>query len=227
LHRRVPDTTCSAVLFDIDGTLVDTNYLHVDAWLRACADVGHPVDAWRVHRAIGMDSAKLLENLLGDDAERLGDAAKERHKVHYAADRERMRRFAGSQELLRALAERGLQVVLATSAPQEEFDMIIEVLDPGDSVSEATTSEDVGTAKPAPDVVQVALEKAGVSAEDAVMVGDAAWDAESCVRAGVRCIGVLSGGYGASELRDAGAVKVYDDVAALLAALDESPIYRG
>jgi HAD superfamily hydrolase (TIGR01509 family) len=227
LHRRVPDTTCSAVLFDIDGTLVDTNYLHVDAWLRACADVGHPVDAWRVHRAIGMDSAKLLENLLGDDAERLGDAAKERHKVHYAADRERMRRFAGSQELLRALAERGLQVVLATSAPQEEFDMIIEVLDPGDSVSEATTSEDVGTAKPAPDVVQVALEKAGVSAEDAVMIGDAAWDAESCVRAGVRCIGVLSGGYGASELRDAGAVKVYDDVAALLAALDESPIYRG
>jgi HAD superfamily hydrolase (TIGR01509 family) len=227
LHRRVPDTTCSAVLFDIDGTLVDTNYLHVDAWLRACADVGHPVDAWRVHRAIGMDSAKLLENLLGDDAERLGDAAKERHTVHYAADRERMRRFAGSQELLRALAERGLQVVLATSAPQEEFDMIIEVLDPGDSVSEATTSEDVGTAKPAPDVVQVALEKAGVSAEDAVMVGDAAWDAESCVRAGVRCIGVLSGGYGASELRDAGAVKVYDDVAALLAALDESPIYRG
>jgi HAD superfamily hydrolase (TIGR01509 family) len=227
LHRRVPDTTCSAVLFDIDGTLVDTNYLHVDAWLRACADVGHPVDAWRVHRAIGMDSAKLLENLLGDAAERLGDAAKERHKVHYAADRERMRRFAGSQELLRALAERGLQVVLATSAPQEEFDMIIEVLDPGDSVSEATTSEDVGTAKPAPDVVQVALEKAGVSAEDAVMVGDAAWDAESCVRAGVRCIGVLSGGYGASELRDAGAVEVYDDVAALLAALDESPIYRG
>jgi HAD superfamily hydrolase (TIGR01509 family) len=222
----MPDATCKAVLFDIDGTLTDTNYLHVDAWLRACADVGHPVDAWRVHRAIGMDSSKLLETLLDDDAERLGDAVKERHAEHYAAQRSRMRRFAGSQELLHELAERGLQVVLATSAPQEEFDMIIEVLDPGDAVSEVTTAEDVETAKPAPDVVQVALKKAGVSADEAVMVGDAAWDSESCVRAGVRCIGVLSGGYGASELRDAGAIEVYDDVAALLAGLDESPLYR-
>lgn len=222
----MPTATCKAVLFDIDGTLVDTNFLHVDAWLRACVDVGHPVDAWRVHRAIGMDSSKLLDTLLDDDAERLGDAVKERHKVHYAAQRERMRRFAGAQELLRELADRGFQVVLATSAPQEEYDMIIEALDPGDSVSEVTTAEDVEAAKPAPDVIEVALKKAGVEAGDAVMVGDAAWDAESCVNAGVRCIGVLSGGYGASELRDAGAIEVYDDVAALLAGLDESPLYR-
>ncbi|WP_375388278.1 HAD family hydrolase [uncultured Amnibacterium sp.] len=221
----MPGPTCTAVLLDIDGTLVDTNYLHVDAWLRACADVGHPVDAWRVHRAIGMDSAKLLDTLLGDDAERLGDEAKERHSAHYAADQERMRRFAGAQELLGTLAGRGFQVVLATSAPQEELDMIIRALDPGDSVFAITTAEDVETAKPAPDVVRVALDKAGVSADDAIMVGDAAWDAESSVRAGVRCIGVLSGGYGASELRDAGAVAVYDDVAALLAGLDDSPLY--
>jgi HAD superfamily hydrolase (TIGR01509 family) len=222
----MPTATCKAVLFDIDGTLVDTNYLHVDAWLRACVDVGHPVDAWRVHRAIGMDSKKLLGTLLDDDADRLGDAVKERHKVHYAAQRERMRRFAGSLELLQELADRGLQVVLATSAPQEEFDMIIEVLDPGDTVSEVTTAEDVEAAKPAPDVVQVALEKAGVAPEEAVMIGDAAWDAESSGTAGVRCIGVLSGGYGASELRDAGAVEVYDDVAALLAGLDDSPLFH-
>jgi HAD superfamily hydrolase (TIGR01509 family) len=221
----MPTATCKAVLFDIDGTLVDTNFLHVDAWLRAADDVGHPVDAWRVHRSIGMDSAKLLDTLFGDDAQRLGDDVKERHRVHYAADRERMRRFAGAQELLRAIADRGLQVVLATSAPQEEFDMTIAVLDPGDSVSEVTTAEDVESAKPAPDVVHVALEKAGVAPEEAVMIGDAAWDAESCVRAGVRCIGVLSGGYGAAELRDAGAIAVYDDVAALLAGLDDSPLF--
>jgi phosphoglycolate phosphatase-like HAD superfamily hydrolase len=222
----MPTATCKAVLFDIDGTLADTNYLHVDAWLRACVDVGHPVDAWRVHRAIGMDSAKLLETLFDEDADRLGDAAKERHKVHYAAQRDRMRRFAGSLELLQEIKRRGMQVVLATSAPQEEFDMLIEVLEPGDVVSEVTTAEDVESAKPAPDVVQVALKKAAVAAEDAVMVGDAAWDAQSCVTAGVRCIGLLSGGYGASELRDAGAIEVYDDVAALLAGLDESPLYR-
>ena len=217
--------TCKAVLFDIDGTLADTNYLHVDAWLRAFADAGHPVDAWRLHRAIGMDSAKLLGTLLGDDLDRLGDTVKERHRIHYAAQRDRMRRFAGASELLRELADRGLQIVLATSAPQEEFDMLMELLQPGDLVAEVTTAEDVETAKPAPDVVQVALEKAGVSAEEAVMIGDAAWDAEACVRAGVRCIGVLSGGYGASELRDAGAIAVYDDVAGLLADLDNSPLF--
>jgi HAD superfamily hydrolase (TIGR01509 family) len=222
----VPTPTCKAVLFDIDGTLADTNYLHVDAWLRACADVGHPVDAWRVHRAIGMDSSKLLEILFDDQAELLGDAAKERHRIHYAADRARMRRFAGALELLQELAGRGLQVVLATSAPQEEFDMLMEVLEPGDAVSEVTTGEDVEDAKPAPDIVQVALQRAGVAPEDAVMVGDAAWDAQSCVKAGVRCIGVLSGGYGAAELRDAGAVEVYDDVAGLLADLEGSAIYR-
>jgi phosphoglycolate phosphatase-like HAD superfamily hydrolase len=221
----MPTATCKAVLLDIDGTLVDTNFLHVDAWSRACADVGHPVDAWRVHRAVGMDSAKLLDTLLDDDAGRLGDAVKERHAVHYSAQRERMRRFAGAQELLHELADRGLQVVLATSAPQQEFDMLIEVLDPGDSVAEVTTAEDVEAAKPAPDVIEVALKKAGVSADDAVMIGDAAWDAESSVRAGVRCIGVLSGGYGASELRDAGAVEVYDDVAEVLRRLDHTAIF--
>ena len=221
----MPDPTCSAVLFDIDGTLVDTNYLHVDAWLRAFADVGHPVDAWRIHRAIGMDSAKLLERLLGDDAERLGDAAKERHTAHYAAQEERMRAFTDARALLDELASRGLKVVLATSSPPEEFDMTTKVLDAGDAVLTVTTSSDVETAKPAPDVVGVALEKADVGAADAVLVGDAVWDVESAKAAGVRCIGVLTGGFGAQELRDAGAIAVYDDVAALLAGLDSSPLY--
>lgn len=221
----MPTATCKAVFFDIDGTLADTNYLHVDAWLRACVDVGHPVDAWRVHRAIGMDSAELLKALLDDDAERLGEAAKERHSAHYAAQAERMRPFAGSLELLRELTDRGLQVVLATSAPQDEFDLLMDLLQPGDLVSEVTTAEDVASAKPAPDVVQVALDRAGVAADEVVMIGDAVWDAEACVRAGVRCIGVLSGGSGAAELRDAGAIAVYDDVAALLVGLDDSPLY--
>lgn len=219
------DATCSAVLFDIDGTLVDTNYLHIDAWLRAFADIGHPVDAWRIHRAIGMDSAKLLEALLGDDADRLGDAAKERHQVHYAADEERMRAFADARALLDELARRDLKVVLATSSPPEEFAMTTKVLDAGDAVLTATTSSDVDTAKPAPDVVQVALEKAGVEASDAVMIGDAVWDVRAAADAGVRCIGVRTGGVSAQELSEAGAIAVYDDVAALLAGLDASPLY--
>lgn len=221
----MPEATCTAVLFDIDGTLVDTNYLHIDAWLRAFADVGHPVDAWRVHAAIGMDSAKLLDSVLGDDAGRLGDPAKDRHRVHYAADRDRVRAFDQAQALLRELADRGLKVVLATSSPPEELAMTTDVLDAGDAVLTATTSSDVDTAKPAPDVVQVALEKAGVDAADAVMVGDAVWDVRAAADAGVRCIAVASGGVGAAELRQAGAIAVYDDVAALLADLDGSPLF--
>ena len=223
----MPDQHPQAVLFDIDGTLVDSNYLHIDAWTRAFADVGHPVPAWRIHRCIGMDSAKLLEALLGDELDRLGDDAKERHSAHYERDAERLRPFDRAQDLLRAVAERGLKVVLATSAPPHEFELLQQVLAVDDAVAEYTTAGDVETAKPAPDVVQVALEKAGVDADAAVMVGDTVWDVEAAGRAGVRAIGVLSGGIGEGELRDAGAIAVYEDVAALLRELDGSPLVSG
>jgi HAD superfamily hydrolase (TIGR01509 family) len=225
LHRAMPDQRPTAVLFDIDGTLVDSNYLHIDAWARAFADVGHPVPDWRIHRAIGMDSAKLLEALLGDQLDRFGDDAKERHTTHYERDAERLRTFEKAQELLRTLADRGLKVVLATSAPPHEFELLQQVLKVDDAVAEYTTAGDVSTAKPAPDVVQVALEKAAVDPGAAVLVGDTVWDVEAAGRAGVRAIGVLSGGVSAAELRDAGAIAVYDDVAALLQALDESPLF--
>src|SRR5579875_437386 len=221
------DARYSAILFDIDGTLVDSNYLHVDAWARAFDDVHHPVPAWRIHRAIGMDSGTLLETLLEDDADRLGDEAKERHSAHYEQQKPRLRAFDGARELLRTLADRGLKVVLATSAPESEFAALREVLGVDDAVAEFTTSEDVSTAKPAPDVVQVALKKAGVGAGEALMVGDAAWDMQAAGRAGVDAIGVRTGGIAPAELQDAGALHVYDDVAALLAGLDESLISRG
>jgi HAD superfamily hydrolase (TIGR01509 family) len=222
----MPDATCTAVLFDIDGTLVDSNYLHVDAWDRALQDVGHPADEWRIHRAIGMDSAKLLEALLGDHVEESGEAAKERHTHHYERDAERLRPFTHAQDLLRELKDRGLKVVLATSAPANEFEHLQKTLQVDDAIAEYTTSEDVTTAKPEPDVVQVALKKAGVDAGDAIMVGDAVWDMEAAGNAGVRSIGVRSGGYSDAELERAGAIAVYDDVAHLLRELDSSPLFR-
>jgi HAD superfamily hydrolase (TIGR01509 family) len=171
-----------------------------------------------------MDSAKLLEALLGDELDRLGDDAKERHTTHYERDAERLRPFEAAQDLLRAIAGRGLKVVLATSAPPHEFELLQKVLAVDDAVAEFTTAGDVSTAKPAPDVVQVALEKAGVDADAAVMVGDTVWDVEAAGRAGVRAIGVLSGGIGEGELREAGAIAVYEDVVALLRELDGSPL---
>ncbi|WP_382310079.1 HAD family hydrolase [Herbiconiux sp. UC225_62] len=208
-----------AVLFDIDGTLIDSNYLHVDAWTRAFADVGVAVDAWKVHRSIGLDSAKLLDALLGDRAEALGDEAKERHTAHYEELHPRLRRFEGARELIERLSESGVRVVLATSAPPEEFEVLRACLDVDDLLHAATTADDVETAKPDPDIIGVALERAGVPAFEAVMIGDTRWDAEAAGRAGVGSLGVLSGGIGSAELLEAGAAEVFDDVAAILKAV--------
>lgn len=215
-----------AVLFDIDGTLVDSNYLHIDAWDRALKEVGHPVNTWRIHRAIGMDSAKLLETLLEDDVETLADRAKEAHTRHYEAMGDRLRSFGRAQELLRTLAEGGYEVVLATSAPANELEMLRRTLEVEDAIATLTSAEDVAEAKPAPDVVQVALQKAGVAPEEAIFVGDTVWDVEAAREAGVATIGFRSGGVSEGELRDAGAVAVYDDAAHLLAELDSSPLRR-
>ena len=213
--------TSTTVLFDIDGTLVDSNYLHVDAWQRALAEVGFSVDAWRVHRCIGMDSAKLLETLIGRDEHEL---ASELHERYYREQSTRLRAFDGARELLRALADRGATVVLATSAPDDELETLREVLDVEDAIALVTSAGDVENAKPAPDIVHVALERSGSEPHETILVGDTRWDVEAAARAGVRCIGVLSGGIGEGELRDAGAIEVYGDVAALLRDLETSAL---
>jgi HAD superfamily hydrolase (TIGR01509 family) len=207
--------TIDAVLFDIDGTLVDSNYLHIDAWQRACESVGRPVDAWRVHRAIGMDSSGLLEQLLGNDAERLGGAASEAHAARYRELAGRLRPLPGARELIGGLRSRGVAVVLATSAPQEELDLLLDVLGLGADDLPSTNADDVDEAKPHPGIVQVALQLADVAADRAVFVGDSVWDMVAARRAGVAVIGVRSGGIGADELIDAGAWEVVDDVAEL------------
>jgi HAD superfamily hydrolase (TIGR01509 family) len=217
------DAAPSAVLFDIDGTLVDSNFLHVHAWTLAFAEVGHPVDAWRIHRRIGMGSGRLLDELLGDDADRLADGVKERHTAHYAELADQLRPFAGARDLVRTLADRGLRVVLSTSAAPEEVEKLRAVLDVDDLV-QITGADDVEEAKPEPDLVQAALELAGVPADRAVFVGDSVWDVEAAGRAGVVCVGVLSGGTSEAELRDAGAATVTEDAAALLRDLDATPL---
>ena len=218
------DQRPAAVLLDIDGTLVDSNYLHVHAWVRAFADVGRPVDAWRIHRRIGMGSSLLLAELLGDDADRLADEAKERHSEHYAELAPLQRLLPGGRELVVALAERGLRPVLATSAAPEELARLREVLDVDDVVHGITSDQDVDAAKPEPDLVQAALDVAGTPPQRALMVGDSVWDVRAAARAGVRCLGVLTGGTSAAELTAEGAVAVYDDAAALLAGLEDGPV---
>ncbi|WP_040793729.1 HAD family hydrolase [Nocardia paucivorans] len=213
-----------AVLFDIDGTLVDSNYLHVHAWSRAFHEVGAAVDAWRVHRCVGMDGSLLVDTLLPDADEETAQRAKDLHLRYYLDSRPLMRRITGARELLDRVAESGLTVVLATSAPQDELVVLREVLGGAEVVSAQTSGEDVETAKPRPDIVRIALDRSGAGATEAIFVGDTVWDAEACRRAGVPFLGFRCGGVGEAELRDAGARAVYADPAELLARFDDSPI---
>lgn len=216
--------TPKAVLFDVDGTLVDSNYLHVEAWSHAFDELDVRVEAWRVHRAIGQDSDRLLAALLGDRADELGEQAKALHSRFYRDLAYRLRPLDGAPDLLRALARRGITVVLATSAPEDELALLTDALDANDSIDASTNADDVDMAKPDPSIVNVALEKAGALPQHAVFVGDTVWDCIAASRAGVRTIGLLCGGSSSAELRSAGAIAVYDDPAALLAEIHLSPL---
>lgn len=216
----------SAVLFDIDGTLVDSNYLHVHAWYRAFSDVAISVEAWRIHRSIGMDGSTLLSSLAGNADEDTRSRLKDLHSRYYKETVPMLRRLPGARELLQAVDGLGLQIVLATSAPEDELEILREVLESDDLVAAVTSAEDVDTAKPQPDIVEVAMKRAGVDADHAVFVGDAVWDVEACNRAGVQAIAVLSGGVSRGELENAGAQAVFENARELCEQLDTTAIAK-
>lgn len=213
----------TAALFDVDGTLADTNYLHTVTWWEAFAQAGYRVPMAEIHRAIGMGSGQLLGKLLPADRDRGADAGiRAAQSTLYATYRSRLRPLPGAAELLRACKQRGLAVVLASSADEGEVKALRAALDAEDAIDAATFSGDVESSKPAPDLVEVALARAGVPAGEAVFTGDTVWDVQACIKAGVPCIGLLSGGISHEELTAAGAAEVYAGPGDLLAAFDRS-----
>ncbi|MFI6449198.1 HAD family hydrolase [Kitasatospora sp. NPDC050543] len=212
-------------LFDVDGTLLDTNYLHTLAWAEALAQYGHTPAMARIHASIGMGGDQLLDHVLSQDRDRAqdGDISSAQHAL-FARFWPRLRPFDGAADLLRAVAVRGWTVVLASSASGRDLEVMRRALDADDAVSAATSADDVEASKPAPDLVHAALDKAGARAGEAVFVGDTVWDVQSATAAGVPCIAVLSGGWSERDLRAAGAVEVHADPAALLASLADSAL---
>ena len=210
------------VLFDVDGTLLDTNYLHVVAWWEAFRERGHDVRCADIHRAIGLGSDDLIQRVLGKDDPSVSDA----HSRYYAPYLGRMRPLPGARELLVRTAKLGLGVVVATSADGDEVGLMLDALGVGGAISSVVSSADVERAKPDPGIVERALTASGTAPGQAVMVGDTVWDVLAARRAGVPCIGLLSGGIEAEQLRDAGAAEIYRDAAALLEDLDASGIGR-
>ena len=213
--------TDPVVLFDVDGTLTDTNYLHTVAWRRGFLDHGHDVASWRIHRMIGASGTKLMEDLIGAEDE----AVKEAWRSHFDRLAPEIRAFPGARDLVLAVQERGGAAVLATSSPGDLLQHHLRALDLSeDDFGGVTTDSDVDEAKPAPDVFTTALDQAGGQAAHALVVGDTPWDVEAAIAAGIPTIGVCSGGWSVDELRAAGAVEVHDDVAALLAATASSAL---
>ena len=201
----------AVVVCDIDGTLVDTNYHHALAWYRAFRQNDVVVPVYRIHRAIGMGGDQLVAALAGDEVEeRKGDAIRDAEKPLYMAMIEEVAPFEGAKELLDELGDRGHELILASSAKEDEVDHYLDLLDARDRVAGWTTSADVEETKPEPDLVEAALKQAG--SRDAVMVGDSVWDVAAAKQAGIPTIAVISGGYAEDELRGAGAVEVFETI---------------
>ncbi|MFF1414570.1 HAD family hydrolase [Streptomyces sp. NPDC058289] len=216
-----------AALFDVDGTLTDTNHLHITSWWEALRQAGHHVPMHAVHRAIGLPGEDLLDHLLGEDRDHSGDARlSAAHDTLYATYFDRLPAFESTAELLGALSKAGWKVLLVTSATDRELKALRQAIGAEDAITDTATSDDVEEGKPAPDPVQHALELAEVPSGRAVFVGDSVWDMKAAGRAGVPAVGLLCGGIPGDDLEEAGAVAVYRDPADLLAGLDDSPFSR-
>ncbi|GHD88287.1 HAD family hydrolase [Streptomyces naganishii] len=214
-----------AAVFDVDGTLVDTNHLHVTTWWEAFRQAGHRVPMHAIHRAVGLGSTDLVAHLLGEDRDKdQDDALSSAHTTLYAQYFDRLPALDDAGRLLRRLHEDGWRVVLATSASGAELGALRRAIDADEAIDATASADDVKEGKPAPEPVEHALELAGVPAERAVFVGDTVWDMRAGSRAGVRCVGVLCGGIPRADLEAAGAQAIYDDPADLLASLRESPL---
>jgi HAD superfamily hydrolase (TIGR01549 family) len=210
------------LVLDVDGTLVDTNYHHAIAWFRAFRRSDVTVPIWRIHRAIGMGGDQLVPTVAGEDVEdRLGDTVRDAWKKEVDSILDEVRPIEGARELLEAARDAGYIVVLASSGKPDHVDRYLDLLDARELAHDWTSSADVSETKPEPDLIEVALRKAGAS--EAVVVGDSVWDCQAAQRIGLPCVAVRTGGFGEQELLDNGASRVYDELAQLRADLPNLP----
>ncbi len=218
----MPDTPPVVVLLDVDGTLIDSTWLHTVAWARALRRLGHDVPMHRIHPLIGMGGDRLVPELVGHDLDGAGDA----HQEAYESLAPDLRPLPGARDLVHAIHHAGARPVLATSSRPETLAPARELLDVDEWLGDVTDSGDVEESKPSPDIFATALERAGVPAERAVAVGDTGWDVRSARAAGIPVIGVLTGGWRGPELVAEGAAEVYEDAASLAEDLALSIIGR-
>jgi HAD superfamily hydrolase (TIGR01509 family) len=214
-----------AVLFDVDGTLVDSNDAHAHAWVRAFSEHGINVPFDAVRPLIGMGGDKLMPRVshLTEESPAGHRVAERRGEIFTHEFLPTLKPFPGTRELVGALNERGLTVVAASSAKRDELIPLLRIAGADVLMDAATSSDDADASKPAPDIVEAALARAGVASHDAVMVGDTPYDIAAARRAGVRVIAFRCGGWGDSDLD--GAIAIYDGPWHLLDHLQGSPLF--
>jgi HAD superfamily hydrolase (TIGR01549 family) len=212
-------------IFDVDGTLVDTNYQHAMAWYRAFRRLDITLPIWRIHRAIGMGGDQLIPAVAGKEvADRHGEALDESWAEEFDRMLDEIQPFEGARELIEEVKSRGFRIVLASSGKKKYVDHFLDLIG-GKPLADAwTTADDVENSKPSPDLVQTALDR--VDGAEGVMVGDSTWDCVAARKLGVPTIAVRTGGFSVEELTDAGAVRVYDSLVELREHLDDTPLAR-
>ena len=213
-----------AWILDVDGTIIDSNAAHVEAWQRAFARHGHGITAERIRVEIGKGGDKLVPSILGETAEeREGETLRELQTEEFLtiARARKLSPFPGARELVAELKRRGIRTAIATSSGNEHLEALGKSsgLDLEHLTDVIVNADDIEESKPAPDLIVAAVKKVGVPASECLMVGDTPWDAHACVAAGVACIGVRSGGNDTATLRAAGAREVREDLADVLAHL--------
>jgi HAD superfamily hydrolase (TIGR01549 family) len=217
------DGSFDVAAFDLDGTLVDSNYQHSLAWFRAfrAHDITLPI--WRIHRSIGMGGDQLVSEVAGPDVEeRLGDDLRELWQKEFNLMIDEIVAFDGARDLLIAARERGFKVVLASSGGSAQTKHYIELLGADDLIDAYTTADEVESTKPAPDLVDVAVKK--VNGRRGILLGDSTWDCQSAAKAGAVSYALRTGGFSTEELQAAGAAGVYESLKDLVADLDNTSL---
>ncbi|MFJ4209190.1 HAD family hydrolase [Paenarthrobacter sp. NPDC089675] len=214
------------VLFDVDGTLIDSSYFHAFAWWQAFRREDMDVQISDIHRCVGMGGDKLIQQLVPDCTEELQEGLKSAHGAVFSTFWPSLRTFDAARDLLAACSDAGLAVGLASSAQERDLEVSRRLLDAGSSIDAWTSSNDAEESKPAPDILLACIEKLELKPEDVVFVGDAVWDVKAASSIGVPAIALTCGGISEGELREAGAAEVYDNPRHLLEHLEGSAIGR-
>jgi HAD superfamily hydrolase (TIGR01509 family) len=217
--------TKSAILFDIDGTLVDSNEAHVTAWSEAFRQHSYDFDRETIHDQVGKGGDNLVPSLVPDAPAEVQEAIENLHAEIYKRDHlGKVQPFPGARDLLLRTRDAGKKVLLASSASKSELDHYVRLLDAEQIIDGATSKDDVAHSKPCPDIFEAAVRKAGVEPSEALVIGDTPYDILAARRTGVDTIALRSGRFPEEELTDEQPIAIYDDVAALLEDFDRSPI---